>query len=318
MVRNDSSYQEETENQHWGQNSWKGKVSINPEQEHHLNCFNALCAFKCAPPHPSQVLKYCVWIGGTQLLKTSNTLFTACLINPVFSPYFTSPVRELILRGTPPAATQPIAGCTYSFHSASRFKVYRQSVRRQNDWKHNWSHRFREKHVREKAEEERKQHWRWEHRESSEKTLIKSSRNWIQKPQTKTCPKGSLFIWSNLSSIKRSYFFLATEEQVQWALQKCFITPLSSLLLISSIFITLSSRHPTSAQRWVWYIRYWANLPLSLVGPPPAIAHAMSSHVPHHLQTLQVCSKILGPSAWVFPPTPLFSDFYQNTIVLCS
>lgn len=50
-----------------------------------------------------------------------------------------------------------------------------------------------------------------------------------------------------------TYLFPATEEQAQWALQKKhFISPLSSLFLITSI--TLSTRHSSSTQWWVWYI----------------------------------------------------------------
>lgn len=52
----------------------------------------------------------------------------------------------------------------------------------------------------EKAGGKRKQHQRGRHRQSSEKTLIKCS-IWIWKPQTKTWPKGSPFIWFNLSTV---------------------------------------------------------------------------------------------------------------------
>lgn len=52
----------------------------------------------------------------------------------------------------------------------------------------------------------------------------------------------------------------------------------------------------------------------SLVGPPPTTAHATSSHVPHHLRTLQVHNEVLGyfPQHG-FPTSPPFPDFYQNT-----
>lgn len=94
----------------------------------------------------------------------------------------------------------------------------------------------------------------------------------------------------------------------------------TSQLLITSIFITLSSRHPTSAQWQVWYILYWANLPPSLVGPPPTTAHTMSSHVPHHLQTLQVCNEVLGhfPQYGFFPNTPSLTFTRTHSALLLS
>lgn len=63
------------------------------------------------PSHPAWMLKYSLWTRAAQLLKTSNTIFTACLINSIFSPCLHKPHQRADPQGSvPPLPHKPSQG----------------------------------------------------------------------------------------------------------------------------------------------------------------------------------------------------------------